>query len=60
MRIVLIALLLAGCATPEQRAENAISEYGPYCDKMGYQRTANEWRDCVAKLDAAERTRRGF
>lgn len=58
MRYLLIALLM-GCASPAERAANAIGQYGPYCDKLGYQRTSDQWRDCVAKLDAAERVRTG-
>lgn len=47
MRIALILLLLAGCVSPEQRAERQMSAYGPYCDKLGYQRETDKWRDCV-------------
>lgn len=47
MRYVLIALLLAGCATPEQRAANAIARFGPYCEKLGYQTNTDSWRSCI-------------
>jgi len=51
MRYLLIAVLLAGCATPEQRADKMVARYGPICDRLGYNRTSDAWRDCVVKLD---------
>jgi hypothetical protein len=42
-----ISMLLAGCISPEQRAEKQMNINGPYCDKMGYQRDTDAWRDCV-------------
>lgn len=49
MRYVLIAVvLLSGCtAMAEFRAENAIARFGPYCDRLGYQRDTDQWRACV-------------
>ena len=48
MRYALVALLLlAGCETPAQRAQNDINEYGPYCDALGYQRDSDGWRQCI-------------
>lgn len=56
--LFLIALL-AGCAmTPEERevqmqreVDQMIQAYGPVCDKLGYKRDSDPWRDCVVKLD---------
>jgi len=47
MRYLLIALVLAGCATPEKRAENAIAKFGPYCEKLGYSKDSDKWRECI-------------
>ena len=47
MRYLLIAVLLAGCATPEQKADRMISRFGPVCDKLGYEKNTDKWRDCV-------------
>lgn len=61
MRYLLIALiLLAGCATPEQRAEKDIAKYAPYCEKLGYSQASDQWRDCIQKQasdDKAARSR---
>ena len=35
--LLILAVLLAGCATPEQRAEKDMARFGPYCEKMGYE-----------------------
>jgi hypothetical protein len=45
-------VLLSGCATPEQWAGDVIAAYGPYCDKLGYQRDTDAWRQCVQLEDA--------
>ena len=47
-----IILLLAGCATPEQWAAEVMAAYGPYCDKLGYQRDTDQWRQCIQLEDA--------
>lgn len=51
--------LLCGCAvTPAERearmqreVDQMIQAYGPICDKLGYKRDTDPWRDCVVKLD---------
>jgi hypothetical protein len=55
MRYLLIAVLLAGCATPEQRADRMISRFGPICDKLGYEKDSDKWRDCVVSQSNAPR-----
>lgn len=47
----LILLLLAACATPEERADRAIARHGPYCERLGYERGTKDWRDCIASRD---------
>lgn len=56
MRLLAIfcTLLLAGCATPEQRAEelaNYIAEnYGQTCVKLGYQTGTEGHRNCMLQM----------
>jgi hypothetical protein len=47
MRYLLIAVLLAGCATPEQRADKAIDRYGAYCERLGNKSKTPEWSACI-------------
>ena len=58
---VLGALLLAGCTTPEQKAASMQAEvdrlmrsYGPACQKLGYARDSDPWRDCVLRLSSRD------
>ena len=63
-----VLLLLAGCATQEQRAaaverdvDDMIRVYGPGCEKLGFKSDTDPWRDCVLRLaarDDIERYRR--
>lgn len=60
--VLALAALLAGCATPaeraaqaERRAEEMIVIYGPACEKLGYKTGTDPWRDCVLRLDAKDR-----
>lgn len=50
---------LAACATPAERAAQAQAEidevieiYGPACERLGYKRDDDKWRDCVLHLAA--------
>lgn len=52
MRYFVIFLLLTGCVTQEQRAERDIAKYAPYCEKIGYERNTDQWRDCIMKESA--------
>lgn len=58
MRRLLIAslplLVLAACASPERQAERAIAKFGPYCEKLGYAKNTDPWRDCIMKEQARE------
>ena len=59
---LLLIAMLAGCVTtPEQReariqreVDQMIQTHGPACDKMGYKRDSDPWRDCVLKLSTKE------
>lgn len=65
---IALAVVLAGCATPAERAaqmEREIDEmivvYGPACERLGFGRDSDPWRDCILQLstkDAYERYRR--
>jgi hypothetical protein len=53
--------LLTGCATQADRTarmqhevDEMIATYGPACEKLGYQRDADPWRDCVLRLSAKD------
>ena len=52
-------LLMTGCATMtpaersarmQQHAEEILQIYGPACEKLGYTKDSNEWRDCVLDM----------
>jgi hypothetical protein len=58
MRYLLIALLLVGCATPEQRAAEMIADYGPFCETMGFQPNTDTWRQCIVNQSNSEMARR--
>lgn len=54
-----IPLLLSGCATTtpaerslqmQRQAEEMLRVYGPACEKLGYTKDSNEWRDCVLEM----------
>jgi len=55
MRLLLILLLLAGCATPEQKADKMVERYGPACSKLGYQADSDKWRDCIVAMNGSRR-----
>ena len=50
--IFAVVLSLTACATPEQWAGEVMAAYGPYCDKLGYQRDTDAWRQCIQIEDA--------
>ncbi len=62
--LILFAVMLAGCETPAERVARAQAEvgemirvYGPACDKLGYARDSDAWRDCILRLASYERYR---
>ncbi len=60
LRIGLMILLLAalpGCMTQAERAAAAkadvdemVKVYGPACEKLGYTKDTDQWRDCILRL----------
>lgn len=64
---LLVATVLAGCATPAERAaqmqrevDEMITIYGPACEKLGYKVNSEPWRDCILRLDARDVYQRGY
>lgn len=57
MRYLLIAVLLAGCATPEQRASSAKwyadNIYSPRCEGAGLPKGTEQHRACVVGMTIA-------
>ena len=54
-------LLLAACATPQERAakmqlkmDRIIIEYGPACIRLGYQQNSDQWRNCILQLNTKD------
>lgn len=58
-----LIVLLAGCATPEQRgayiAEHIERTFGPTCKAMGYQPETDKYRECKLSLFNADTQRTG-
>jgi hypothetical protein len=61
-----LMVLLAGCASPAERAERAQKEmdemiqvYGPACERLGFKRDDDKWRECVLDLTAKDERRAG-
>lgn len=57
MRYLWLLVILSGCVTQEQRAADVLAAYGPYCEKLGYTRDTDAWRQCVQAEDAASEMR---
>lgn len=58
MRYLFVLLLLAGCATQEERAERAIARYAPYCEKLGHAQDTDPWRHCIQMQSANDTSAR--
>jgi hypothetical protein len=59
--LVVSALLLSACTTPQERAaamqaemDRIIVEYGPACTRLGYQPNSDPWRNCVLQLNTRD------
>jgi len=59
--LALLAFVCTGCATQAERAaqmqrevEDMIAVYGPACEKLGYARDSDVWRNCVLRLNTSE------
>lgn len=60
MRYVLaiLAVTLTGCATPEQRAQAMLDEFGPVCAVLGFKAGTQEYSQCVLQSATADQQRR--
>lgn len=65
--ILVAALALAGCSTPQERAarvqadmERDMAVYGPACLRLGYTAGSDQWRACVLQLGAKEEMRYNY
>jgi len=63
---VFLTLGLAACMTAAERAaqierdvDEMIQIYGPACEKLGYTRDTDKWRECVLHLSAKDDARFG-
>jgi len=63
MRIAVLAaaLLLAGCATPQQRAQEMAAyieeNYGPTCVTLGYKPDTDAYRNCMLSMYNTDQVR---
>jgi uncharacterized protein YcfL len=62
--LMLAALLLAACSTPQERAayqarlaDEMLVEYGPACQRLGYTQNTDPWRACVMNLSSKDEMR---
>jgi hypothetical protein len=62
--ILCAALVLAGCATPQERSarlradmERDMATYGPACAHLGYTAGSDPWRACILQLGTKEELR---
>lgn len=62
-----VALLLAACSTPQERAamkqaemEHDMVVYGPACVRLGYQPNSDQWRNCVLQLSTRDELQRYY
>jgi hypothetical protein len=58
---ILLFAMLAGCETPAEHAakvkaevEEMIKVYGPGCEKLGYTKDTDPWRECILHLRARD------
>lgn len=67
LKLLPVMLILAGCATPAQRAaqmqsqmDEMITVYGPACEKLGFKAHSDPWRECILRLDTRDSYLRGY
>lgn len=52
--LAVLAFAFVGCATPQQRAEQAMRNHGPFCTAMGMKQGSPEWSNCVVQRQASD------
>ncbi len=57
--MILLFAAFAGCMTQAERiaaekaeVEEMVKIYGPACEKLGYAKDTDPWRDCILRLRA--------
>ena len=57
--MILLLVAISGCVSQAQRAaamqaevDDMIKVYGPACEKLGFAKETDPWRDCVLRLRA--------
>ena len=48
---VIVAVLIAGCASDGQSGADATERFGPHCEKLGHARDSDAFRACVVNED---------
>lgn len=56
-KVLFLVLLLAGCASDPVAEQNQATKfmeykmqvYGPACERLGYKKDTDAWRDCIQK-----------
>jgi hypothetical protein len=58
-----LVVVLVGCTTPaqqaaamEDQAQRIVQVYGPACEKLGYARGSDGWRNCMLRLRGQQNT----
>ena len=57
MRVVLIVMLLAACATPEEKAQKMSAEYGGTCTALGFTPGTENHASCILRMYEANKPR---
>lgn len=55
----LLLILLAGCATPQEKADRIIARHSPYCESLGFTKGSDRWGQCIMAEENSRRARRG-
>jgi hypothetical protein len=50
--LLAVVALVAGCASPQDRAATVVSRFGPYCEGLGYTKGTDPWRSCLTSEQA--------
>ena len=57
--VIVACLVLAACATPQERAERDLWQAKWACADLGYQPETEGWRQCTVQLYQQNRANRG-
>lgn len=51
--MLVVMLVLAACATPQDKAAAVIARHAPYCEGLGFTRNTDAWRQCIIDRERA-------